>query len=370
MKFSGKKEDLVKALAIVLPVVGNMEIMSHILLKIGEDGKAKIMATNIENSVETPVTLEKSDTGTVCIPAKKLYEIVREMEGTVTVTCDDSNATIKCGKSVFKLKCLKPDDFPQPAAVENVFSVSMPVDEIADMIGRTITAAGEPETKVLNSLLFDFKAKEGSKTGVLFVVGTNGHRLMLAGKAVEVNENRQFIVPKRALEFIKGLLSGEDKMTLSFDLRSARFNLPNGTCFTTRLMEGSYPAYGSVLPKECNTTVEINREELIKALRRVSIISKGRVVTLELKTNSLQLSSEEKDLGESKDEIAAQYEGEAFKAIFNMRYILDALSVMQDEKAKLLFNTKCSTGGSIFTPMLIREDGRPDFGCVAMPMRQ
>ncbi len=370
MKFSAKKEELVKALAVVLPVVGNAEIMSHILLTVGEGGKPKIQATNIENSVETPVMLDKGDTGKVCIPAKKLYEIVREMEGTVAVTCDDSNATIKCGKSIFKLKCQKAEDFPQPVSVENAFSVSMGVDEIADMIGRTITAAGEPVTKVLNSLLFHFKAKEENKTGVLFVVGTDGHRLMLTGKAVEVNEDRKFIVPKRALEFVKGLLSGEDKMELTFDARFARFHLPNGTCFTTNLMEGTYPSYDQVLPKDCTTTVEINREDLIKALRRVSIISKGRVVTLELKTNSMQLSSVEKDLGDSKDEIAAQYEGEAFKAIFNMRYILDALSVMHAEKARLLFNVKGGTEGPILTPMLIREDGRPDFGCVAMPMRQ
>lgn len=368
MKVTVEKEELQRKLSDIQNIVekkNTMPILSHFLLSAEKDCQY-ITATDLETAFKEPIKITVQEEGSMCIPAKKLFEIAREMEGDITLESSDAKwLKVKCGKSHFRLACLSHEEFPVwPSLAAQGEHEMMELESplLLDMIDKTLYAAGESDTRyVLNGLLFNIKPD-----GTLIVVGTDGHRLALSQKSVSFNpkEEKRVIFSRKSLSELRRFLSSESKpVKMTIGKNHILFEIDD-IQFLTRLIEGTYPNYEQVIPAAGDKVMHIEKELLMKSLRRVSIMSKERssAVKVDINPQGIGISASNPDLGEAKDEFAVDYSGAPITLAFNAKYILDALNVMDSEKVVLKLSEPLS-------PTLIMEDGREDYKYVIMPMR-
>jgi len=366
MKVTIEKNELQKKLADIQSIVekkNTMPVLSHFLL-VAEKEDAYITATDLETAFKEPITLAIASEGKLCIPAKKLFEIVREVDGDIVLESSDEKwLKVKCGKSQFRLACLSHDQFPVwPALSDDVENMEIDSLLLLDMIDKTIYSAGESDTRyVLNGLLFDIKP-----SGSFTIVGTDGHRLALSSKTVDsrLKEEKKIIFSRKSLSELRKFLDDEAKpVRMAIGKNHILFEM-DSIQFLARLIEGTYPNYEQVIPVAAEKNLIVNRIALMKSMRRVSIMSKERssAVKVDIESNSMSISASNPELGEAKDELSIEYSGDPMTVAFNARYILDALSVMNADTIIIKINEPLS-------PTLIMESGNEDYKYIVMPMR-
>ncbi len=379
MKFEVIKDEMQEKLSNIQNIVekkNTMPILSHFLLSAGKKD-SYIIATDIQTALKEPIDIKVEKEGRICIPAKKLFEIVREIEGDLSFeTIDEQWLKVKAGSSDFMLATLPHIDFPAWPAVfegEEIEEILIAPELLLEMIEKTIYAAGENDTRyTLNGLLFHIKPDEK----ILSVVGTDGHRLAFIQKQVDndklninVSEEKRLIVPRKAVSELRKFLSvpedqqGTTKVKISLGAKHILFNI-TGIEFLSRLVDGTYPNYDNVIPKENEKRLVVKRDNFIKVLRRVSIMSRERAsaVKFDLDSERMYVSSSSPDIGEAKEDMEIEYNGENMTLGFNARYLLDVAGVMNGEK--ILFELQ-----DPLSPVLLKEEGSEDYKCVVMPMR-
>lgn len=374
MKLSVTKNEMQEKLANIQNIIekkNTMPILSHFLLSAGKKG-SYIIATDIETALKEPLEANIEKEGKLCIPARKLFEIVREVDGDISFeSVDEQWLKVKAGASDFKIACLPHTDFPAwPSALGSgeVEEVTLDGSMLLEMIEKTIYSAGESDTRyTLNGLLFHAKPENRSFT----VVGTDGHRLALIMRQMEseVKEDKKLIVPRKAVSELRRFLgaSGEEKekqkVRISIGDKHLLFSVEKIE-FLTRLIEGSYPNYENVIPQSNEKKMSIGKDIFIKVLRRASVMSRERAsaVRFDLEEEKLTISSSSPDLGEAKEEVGVDYKGEKVSLGFNARYMLDVLGAMTSDKVVLELQDPLS-------PVLVKEDGSDEYKCVIMPMR-
>jgi len=345
-----------------------MPILSNILLE-AKDGQIVLFATDLEIGIRGTYKAEVSQPGGVTVSARKLYEIVRELpEGTVTITSEGNHSVgIHAGKSEFKVLGLPPQEFPAMPMVESEPLVPIDRGTFSDLIRKTVFAAGDNNARyILNGILVT-RFMRGKKQALRFV-GTDGHRLAVIERAIEngkvLPEEQSAIVPKKAAIEIKKLLD-ENEETPQIGVSKNQMIFQRGSLLLlARLMEGGYPNYQQVIPKENEKRAVVKKNDLESALRRVSILSREKTsaIKLVLESGAITLSSSNPDMGEAKESLEAQYGQEGLATGFNARYLLDALGAVDSEEVVLEFKDALS-------PCIIRQPGDPDYLCVVMPMR-
>ncbi|MBF0559922.1 MAG: DNA polymerase III subunit beta [Nitrospirae bacterium] len=366
MKVTIEKNELQKKLSDIQSIVekkNTMPVLSHFLL-VAEKGEAYITATDLETAFKEPITLTIAAEGKLCIPAKKLFEIVREVDGAIVLeSADEKWLKVKSGKSQFRLACLSHDQFPVwPALSADVEHMEIDSLLLLEMIDKTLYSAGESDTRyVLNGLLFNIKP-----SGTLIVVGTDGHRLALSTKTVDskLKEEKKLIFSRKSLSELRRFLDDEAKQVrMAIGKNHILFEM-DSIQFLARLIEGTYPNYEQVIPVAGEKTLVVDRIALMKSMRRVSIMSKERssAVKVDIEPNLMSISASNPELGEAKDELSMEYSGEAITVAFNARYILDALSVMSSDSILIKINEPLS-------PTLLMESGKDDYKYIVMPMR-
>ncbi|GER93380.1 DNA polymerase III subunit beta [hot springs metagenome] len=365
MKVTIEKDELQRKLSDIQNIVekkNTMPILNHFLLTV-EKGGANITATDLETAFKEPISLTITEEGKMCIPARKLFEIVKEMDDSISLESVDSQwVKVRSGKSNFRLASLSADDFPVWPSIESTEELEVDSSLLLEMIDKSIYAAGEADTRyVLNGLLFHVKTN-----GSLIVVGTDGHRLALSEKtiAAKSKEEKKMIVSRKSIAELRRFLSNEEKpVKVLIGKNHVLFKIDD-IQFLTRLIEGTYPNYDQVIPIANEKILSVDRNLLAKSLRRVSIMSKERsnAVKVDIDSNTVIISASNPDLGEASDEISASYSGGAMTIAFNARYILDALNVMTSQNVILKLNEPLS-------PTMIIEEGNDDYKCVVMPMR-
>ncbi|GBE36346.1 DNA polymerase III subunit beta [bacterium BMS3Bbin07] len=360
------RDELQKRLADIQSVVDKkttMPILGHFLLSAGE--KPFVSATDLETAIKEPVILQEvKEGGELCIPARKLYEIVREVEGDIKIESEGVEwLKLKAGKSNFRLACMSPEDFPKWPGLADKVDVEIEAGKLLDMIEKTLYSAGESDSRyTLNSLLFHIKPREKTFT----VVGTDGHRLSAINDTIEVEAEDEIkvIVPRKsASELRKFLPSQEGRIRMEIATNHVAFIIGE-VQFLVRLIEGTYPNYEQVIPVGNEKILGIAREEFIKSLRRVSVISRdhSNAVKIDVSPGTLTITASNPDIGEAKDEVQIDYEGEGVSLGFNARYLLDALNALTAEKVIFEVQEPLST-------TLLREEGNEKYKCVIMPMR-
>lgn len=367
MKLKIRKEDIQHALQSIQGIVDKkttMPILSHFLLKAGKE--ASIMATDLDIALKGPLKADIIKKGSLCIPARKLFEIAKEVDGDISLETQDNNwIKVTSGKSTFKLMGLPEEDFPALPEMEKSEELNISADTLKTMIEKTIYATGESDTRyTLNGLLMHFKPLKNNIE--LKIVGTDGHRLSVIAVNIKgkLSEEKKLILPKKAAIELKKLIEGiSDNITIYINKNHMFFSIDH-IVLTSRLIEGTYPNYEQVLPKDNEKIVIIDKIAFLKALRRTSIMSRERTnaVRLDLEESKITLISMNPDIGEAREELAVQYKGEPMSIGYNARYLMDILHAMEGESVSLELQEPLS-------PTLLLETDNKDYKCVVMPMR-
>jgi DNA polymerase-3 subunit beta len=374
MKVRIGRDELLTGLQRVQGVVekrNTMPILSNILLEAKPEG-AEIVATDLEIGMRGLYKATVLKPGGVTVSARKLYEIIKELpEGEIELTSGDNNwTTIQAGKSQFKVVGLPSSDYPALPAIDREGLTPLAGAGLLDLIRKTLFAAGDNDARyILNGLLVTLVVTD--KKTSLRLVGTDGHRLAVAEQEVGNAGSKtgpqeiKAIIPKKAAHEMRRLLEeGSDGEPLIGFTKNLMIFRKSGLLLTSRLMEGNYPNYQQVIPKDGGRKISVNRVELEGALRRVSVLSKDKAnaVKVSFAPGKMTLFSSNPDYGEATEELAARYDGEALNTGFNARYLLDVCGVMDGETISLQMETPLS-------PCLIQEPESPGFKCVVMPIK-
>jgi DNA polymerase-3 subunit beta len=367
--------ELARALGRSLGIVerkSTMPILAHVLLEAKKGNALHVSATDLDLSVSSEHQAEVSKEGAVAVSAKSFFDIVRSFPATETVSlkkAGNNYLEVRCGPSEFRIVGLPAEDFPALPKFEKVAFVDVTPAELLEQIERTSFAASTDETRYnLNGVFFEPQGP------VLRMVATDGHRLALSEKplAGDYALKRGVILPRKGLNELKKLLAegpdaGQEKVEakLGFAESSAVFRRP-GVILAMRLIEGLFPDYKQVIPKQGEKIVKVGRERLLETLRRVSLLSsdKSHAVKLELAAGVLRVLSQNPDLGEAKEEVPVEYAGEPLKIGFNARYLTDVVAILKSDDAQLELADDLSPG-------VLRGAGPEDAGytAVVMPMR-
>jgi DNA polymerase-3 subunit beta len=374
MKLRIARDELLTALQRVQGVVekrNTMPQLSNILLEAKAEG-VDITATDLEIGMRGLYKASVEEPGSITLSARKLFEILKELsEGEVELAVGDNNwATLRAGKSQFKIVGLPSSDYPALPAIEREGLTPLAGAGLLELIRKTLFAVGDNDARyILNGLLVTLVTAEKKTT--LRLVGTDGHRLALAeqelpGAGKEAPKEIKAIVPKKAAQEMRRLLEeGDGEPQIGFTKNLLIFRR-SGLLLTSRLMEGNYPNYQQVIPKEKDQDkrATVERVALEGALRRVAVLSRDKTnaVKLTFATGRLTLFSSNPDFGEATEELTARYTGDAVTTGFNARYLLDVLGVMDGESVSMQMETPLS-------PCLIREPGNAGFTCVVMPIK-
>jgi DNA polymerase-3 subunit beta len=369
MKIKVAKHDLVALIARTQNIVekrNTMPILVNVLLE-ASNNKLKVFATNLEVSLTDEIPCEVQTPGKVAANAKSLFEIIKEMpEGQIQLTKQDNNwLKLAQGKSVFNIVGISPEEYPVFPAHTTKDFMQIDAKTMADMIAKTIYSVSNDETRYhLNGVYFE--KVTGRNDGYL-MVATDGHRLSLVNRFNGEKPNgptEGVIIPRKGLQEIYKLLENSEG-SFKMAIEGSQLVVCSGpTVLMVRLIEGKYPNYRQLIPQNLSEQVLVNREALLSSLKRVSLLSnqKSKGVTLSLTNGRLEITSNNPDLGDAKEELEVDYKGTGLKIGFNAKYMMDVLGSIQDEDIKIDLKDQLSPG-------VMRPSADKDYTCVIMPMR-
>jgi len=356
--------DLSKAIQKIIGVVERkqtMPILSHILIECN-NGTLNITSTDLEVQLSTVVqTTNEPEDFLSTVPGRKFYEIIRSLDNKeLTIQISDTDLTIESSNSKFKLQSLPPNEFPlfEATAEETSFVVKQTV--LKGLFHKTHFAMAQQDVRFyLNGLLVE----TGPNT--LTSVGTDGHRLARSVASVDKSKlgEASFIIPRKAIQEAQRIIQdvGETKVTFTDNQATFKFN---DVKLITKLIDGSFPDYGRVIPAETSINILIKGENIKPALQRVSILAneKFKGVRIDLEDNRLTVSSENPEQERAKETIEIDSTGKTLSVGFNVSYLIDAISACEGELVNIGLNDENSSA-------LITDPTDPESKFVVMPMR-
>jgi DNA polymerase III subunit beta len=350
-------------------------ILGHVLMESNDSG-LQLSATDLEVGIRTEVACKSGKSGRITLNARKLFEIVREAAGSEVQlkSLDNDWIELRCGRAKFKMMGLDPRSFPAMPRQGEARTAATPAKALkadltvaasvlASMVDKTLFAVSPDESRYNLSGVFI----ESPEPGMATMVATDGHRLSLIRREVKgFSMQGGAIIPRKGLGELRKLLDqeGETEVNLSLDGQLAW--LKRGpTEISMRLIEGEFPDYRGVIPKQSSHQLSLKRDELLAAVKRAAIFSNERFhgVKLALEPGSLTISSTSPDLGEASETIDVDFKGGEFSVGFNASYVMQALSVVPPESDVILSLTDEVSPGVLTTPA---DTG---FLYVVMPMR-
>ncbi|MEC8645047.1 MAG: DNA polymerase III subunit beta [Pseudomonadota bacterium] len=365
MKFSVDRESLLKPIQQVSGVVERRQalpILQNLLLEI-KKGRLLITGTDLEIELKTNVEVSVEDEGLVTVPARKLLDICKEIpeKAEINFSLDQNRLKLRSGRFRSTLSTLPAEDFPTFDDSEADLIVEADAKEFKLLLDKTSFAMAHQDVRFfLNGMLIE------SGQNFLRAVATDGHRLALSNIQQDgLNEKEvQVIVPRKAVLELQRLLpelAGGVKIEFS---QSNLKVLSENYTFATKLVDGKFPDYQRVIPKEGSKIVMAERDELRQALNRTSILSneKFRGIRLSLTNAQLELSANNPEQEEAEESVSVNYEGAELQIGFNVSYLQDVLSVIDNKKVKITLHDPNSSA--------ILEDPEADqFLYVVMPMK-
>ncbi len=367
MKIDIEKKDLLSLLSKTQNIVekrNTMPVLVNVLMD-AEGSHLRVFATDLEVSLTDTVVCKVTQAGKVAVSAKNLFEIVKELfEGPLTLTKKDNNwLEIKQGKYNSKIVGISAEEYPIfPTYQLNEF-IEIEAPLFKEMIDKTIYSVSSDETRYhLNGVFFEIHSENGFR-----MVATDGHRMSLINKeykAPHVTTNQGVIIPRKGLHEIRKILDGVDGR-IQIAVEGSQFVLKcQNTILMVRLIEGKYPNYQQFIPQKLSQKVSLNRENLLASLKRVSLLAnqKSKAVLFNITKGKIEISSNNPELGDAREELEVDYNGNDLRIGFNAKYIQDVLNNIQNEKIDLELNDQLSPG-------LMRPHNDKNYTCVVMPMR-
>lgn len=343
-----------------------MPILSNVLLEAGKNNLT-LTATDLEVGVTQTIKAEVIQGGKVAIPARGLFDIVKELPNQLIHLSGKENfwLEIHCAKSQFKLVGMDPREFPSLPKKEEGSDFYLEAPALLEMIRKVDFAISTDETRYnLNGILVEAGEKEEKAT--LKLVATDGHRLSISEKQVKkkVPLTEGVLFPRKGVSELKRLIEEEEgDVHFWVGKKQAIINKGEKTLMV-RLIDGQFPPYTHVVPKSPKRILSIEKVALAQSLRRVAVVTtdRSRGVKFSISPGNLEISANNPDLGEAKEELTAQYKGATFSIGFNAAYFLEVLAVMEDEQIVLQL-------GDDVAPCLLQSEKDLGFTHVIMPMR-
>lgn len=346
-----------------------MAVLANILLQL-ENSVLTITATDMEVCLQSSMDAEEISAGSITLPAKKLYEMVKvSSSDTIDIKEVENNwVTIKAGSNTYSLAGIASAEYPQIPQKEEERGIKTASVIFLELIDRTqYCIAGEQENIYsLTSALIDIEEKNGET--LIRMVSSDGHRLSVMEKSVDSeiqklkNDSGSILIPKRGIQEMKKFCESRDEVEIC--LENSQFFIGDGKSqLIIRLKKGEYPPYKSIIDtiqKKYRVTVE--REKFIESLVRSDLFTRDvyHTIRIDLGRDIMTLSSEN-ELGSSKEELAMSYEGEDFSLGFNCRYFIETLEVMEGEKVYMDLDGKESA-------CCFSSEADPGFLSIIMPM--
>jgi DNA polymerase-3 subunit beta len=363
MKFSAAREALLKPLQAVIGVVERrqtMPILSNILL-VAKDGQLAVTATDLEVELVAQADVDTEAGGEITVSGRKMLDICRALpEGAVVeVSASGEKLSVRAGRSRFNLATLPAAEFPVVEDIKAGESIKVTQNVLARLFEKTHFSMAQQDVRYyLNGLLLE------TGGGQLRAVATDGHRLALcqASVASPVDE-QQVIVPRKGVLELQRLMSGDGELDIQLGANHIRIQL-DGIRFTSKLIDGRFPEYQRVIPRESANELKADRGAFQGALQRTAILSneKYRGIRLVIRDSGVVLQAHNPEQEEAEEELEVEYSGEDIEIGFNVNYLLDALNAVDGDEVTLSVQDSNSS-------CLIRQPGSDDCTFVVMPMR-
>ena len=363
MKFSATRDVLLKPLQAVIGVVERrqtMPILSNVLL-VAKGNELAVTATDLEVELVAQTEVSVETGGEITVSGRKLLDICRALPdgSTIDISVSGEKVVIRSGRSKFSLATLPAAEFPTVEDIKAGQTITVEQSVLGRLIEKTHFSMAQQDVRYyLNGMLLETDGKH------LRAVATDGHRLALCEAEVSGSlDEQQVIVPRKGVLELQRLMSGEGSLNLELGPNHIRVQL-DGIRFTSKLIDGRFPEYDRVIPKESSNELTADREVFRGALQRTAILSneKYRGIRLIIRDSGVVMQAHNPEQEEAEEELEVTYSGEDIEIGFNVNYLLDALGAVDDDQVTLSVldgNSSC----------LIRQPGKDECKFVVMPMR-
>ncbi len=367
MQFTVSQNQIFKAISLIQGIVEKkrtLPILSNVLLQTN-DNKLQISATDLEIGIKIECSAEIEKNGKITVPAKKIFEIIKEISSPeINIkTNNDSWIEIISGNATFKVIALSADEYPTIINKQPENTIKIECKEFKRILDKTINSISTDEKKYnLNGIYIH------SDDNYIYFVSTDGHRLSYIrseNSNIKINNlENGIIIPRKGIIELKKIIEEniDEILDIGFVDNNIIITIDN-IFLTIRLIDGSFPDYHRVIPKNTENYTIVNTSLLHSAIRRISILAneKSRGISFKITDSSIEISSSNPEFGEATEKLPATYNGDELTIGFNSKYLLDVLSNIESENIKLFINNNKS-------PCLIMEENSEDFKSIIMPM--
>ncbi len=364
MKLRAARDVLLKPLQAIIGVVERrqtMPILSNVLL-VARDGMLSVTATDLEVELVAQTELEVETGGEITVSGRKLLDICRALPdgAEIEITASGEKLNVRSGRSKFTLATLPATEFPTIEDIKAGQTIQLPQKVLMRLIEKTHFSMAQQDVRYyLNGMLLETGGKH------VRAVATDGHRLALCQAELDGAslDEQQVIVPRKGVLELQRLMSGEGTLDVELGANHVRIQL-DGIRFTSKLIDGRFPEYDRVIPKESSNELSADRDTLRSALQRTAILSneKYRGIRLIIRDSGVVLQAHNPEQEEAEEELEVSYSGDDIEIGFNVNYLLDALGAVDGETVTLSVQDSNSS-------CLIRDPASEDCKFVVMPMR-
>ena len=371
MELVVRKNELLRELQLFQGIVerkNTIPILANVLIEAKGD-EVRMLATDLEVALRSRCQASVAKGGSLTLPAKKLYEIIKALPETdVRIEEDKNGVKVAADRFDSRMQTLPREDFPTLPEAAGTSQAALSRDALREMVGKTQFAiTGEDTRYFLNGALFVLRSDSMS------LVATDGHRLALVtvkrtgtDEAVKAGEEVKVILPKKTLLEL-GRLLGEGEGDIHYERgENHLFFEVAGRVLISRMIDGQFPAYERVIPKSNDKDIEFERERLTSAVKRVALLSneRSRAVKFEIDKGKVEVTSSSSEFGEAREQIPVDYTGSAMTISFNAQYVLDFLNVVETDVVSLSLKDEVSQ--AVMKP--VGAEGY-EYTYVIMPMR-
>ncbi|MRS13233.1 MAG: DNA polymerase III subunit beta [Actinobacteria bacterium] len=364
MKISIARGELLEALSVVsrgLSSRTTLPILSGI--HVSTDGDTAVFqATDLEVSIKTSCKARVEQPGKSVLPGRLLTDVARSLpEAAITIdTSTPNTASVVCGQSSFSMKTLSPEDYPKFPEVAPGQETVLPAETFSHVVHQVSKSVSRDETRpILTGVLVVVE------TGTLRMVATDSYRLCVREVPLEkAPADIELVVPGKAIEDVAKLVGSSENITLGVSENQVIFTF-GATTFISRRIEGSFPNYNQLLPKEHTTRATVDRAELLEAVKRVSLMAQHNTplrVKVSVAEHTMTLSAATQDVGDAVEDLQVTPEGEDVEIAFNHTYLLDGVSVAESDTVALEVTSPLKPG-------VIKPSDGEDFTYLLMPVR-
>tara|TARA_B100000212_G_scaffold55509_1_gene36711 strand:- start:420 stop:1535 length:1116 start_codon:yes stop_codon:yes gene_type:complete len=368
MKFIVNSTTLLKELQKLSGVISSsntLPILDNFLFDI-EDGKIKIIASDLETTMISNITTESSSNGQITIPSKILIDTLKTFSNqplTFLIDEETKGIEISSENGNYKLAGQDANEFPKVPELSSSSSFIISSSVLLNAINKTLFASGNDELRPVMSGVFCELSNES-----LTFVATDAHKLVKHTRSnISSSSSSSFILPKKPLSILKNNIDGDSEINVDFNDTNVKFILDNIT-LVCRLIDGKYPNYDAVIPKDNPNKLVINKDELLNSIKRVSIYASKTTHQIRLKIagSQLQITSEDLDFANKAEErLTCSYEGEDIEIGFNSRFVIDMLNNIGSEQICLEMSAPNRAG--IILPLDSQEENE-DTLMLVMPV--